>query len=135
MPPASGGFAPRPPLASGGWGLRPQTPKTAPPIANFWLRAWLQVIITNEIPVTLLQAYIPIPRHFRKSVLIRRIIGSRLCKAVVGQQFSKRSRKLQTRIMFENYYFFFHYCLLSCRYAMLQKSILNKPKWGGTSSR
>ena len=41
QPPAAGGFAPRPPLASGGWGLRPQTPKTAPPIANFWLRAWL----------------------------------------------------------------------------------------------
>ena len=33
--------------------------------------------------------------------------------------------------MFENYYSFFHYCLLSCRYAMLQKSILNEPKWGG----
>ena len=28
--PAAGGFAPRPPLASGGWGLRPQTPQTAP---------------------------------------------------------------------------------------------------------
>ena len=41
QPPAAGGFAPKPPLASGGWGLRPQTPKTAPPIASFWLRAWL----------------------------------------------------------------------------------------------
>ena len=30
QPPAAGGFAPRPPLASGGWGLRPQNPKTAP---------------------------------------------------------------------------------------------------------
>ena len=42
VPPAAGGFAPeppasgagsfasRPPLASGGWGLRPQNPKTAP---------------------------------------------------------------------------------------------------------
>ena len=29
---------PRDPPASGGWGLRPQTPKTAP-IANFLLRA------------------------------------------------------------------------------------------------
>ena len=28
------------PRASGGWGLRPQTPKLAPPIANFRLRAW-----------------------------------------------------------------------------------------------
>ena len=33
--------------------------------------------------------------------------------------------------MFENYYSFFHYCLLSCRYAMIQKSILIEPKWGG----
>ena len=28
---SAGGFASRPPLASGGWGLRPQTPQTAPP--------------------------------------------------------------------------------------------------------
>ena len=52
VPPAAGGFAPKPP-ASGGWGLRPQTPigrrrlgapppdsQNSPPIANFWLRAW-----------------------------------------------------------------------------------------------
>ena len=32
--------------------------------------------------------------------------------------------------MFENYYSFFHYCLLSCRYAILQKSILNESNWG-----
>ena len=38
--PAAGGFAPRPPLVSGGWGLSPQTPKHSPLIANFWLRAW-----------------------------------------------------------------------------------------------
>ena len=31
VPPAAGGFSPKPP-ASGGWGLRPQTPKTAPPL-------------------------------------------------------------------------------------------------------
>ena len=35
------------------------------------------------------------------------------------------------KIMFENDYSFFHYCLLSCRYAMLQKSILSESKWGG----
>ena len=39
QPPAAGDEASKPPLASGGWGLSPQTPKTAPPIANFWLRA------------------------------------------------------------------------------------------------
>ena len=32
QPPATGGFAPRPLLASGGWGLRPQTPILAPPL-------------------------------------------------------------------------------------------------------
>ena len=36
---SAGGLAPRPPVASGGWGLRPQTPKTAPAIANFGLCA------------------------------------------------------------------------------------------------
>ena len=36
--------------------------------------------------------------------------------------------------MFENYYSFFHYCLLSCRYVMIQKSILNEPKWGGAQA-
>ena len=30
QPPAAGGFAPRPPLASGGWEHRPQTPQTSP---------------------------------------------------------------------------------------------------------
>ena len=68
-------------------------------------------------------------------MLIRWITGSHLCTAVGGQIFCKQSRKLQTRIMFENYYSFVHHCLLSCRYAMLQKSILNELKWGGTSSR
>ena len=29
QPPAGGDFAPRPPMVSRGWGLRPQTPKTA----------------------------------------------------------------------------------------------------------
>ena len=32
--------------------------------------------------------------------------------------------------MFERYYSFFHYCLLSYRYVMFQKRILCKPKWG-----
>ena len=103
QPPAAGGFAPRLPLASGGWGRSPQTPSNSPPHCEF--------------------------------LATRLIIGSHLCAAVGGQQLCKQSRKLQTRIMFENHYFFVHYCLLSCRYAMLQKSILNEPKLGGTSSR
>ena len=48
---------------------------------------------------------------------------------VSGQQFCKESIKLQTRIIFERCYSVFHYCLLACRYVMLQKSILSKPKW------
>ena len=50
------GAPPPDPRASGGWGLCPQAPiglrrlgaqppdpQTAPPIANFWLRAWTQL--------------------------------------------------------------------------------------------
>ena len=55
-----------------------------------------QVIITNEVPVTILSAYIPIPQRIRKGVLIRRIIVSHLCTAVGGQQFREESKKLQT---------------------------------------
>ena len=36
--------------------------------------------------------------------------------------------------MFENYYSFFHYCVLYFRYVMPQKSILNEPKWGGAQA-
>ena len=37
------------PLASSGWGLYPQTPKTAPAIANFWLRASTLRTIYNHL--------------------------------------------------------------------------------------
>ena len=53
------------------------------------------------------QAYILIPRHIRKDVLIRQIIASHLCTAIGGHQFRKESTKLQTRIVFERYYSFF----------------------------
>ena len=80
----------------------------------------VSVIITNEVPLTILQAYIPIPRQIRKCMLIRRIVALLLYTAVIvgGQQFRKQWRKLQTRIVFERYYSFFHYCPLSCRYVM-----------------
>ena len=32
-------------------------------------------------------------------------------------------------IIFEHCYSLFHYCLLFCRYVMLRKRILSKPKW------
>ena len=61
---------------------------------------------------------------------ITRIIESHLCTAVGGQQFYKELKKLQTRIIFEGHYSFFHDCLLSCSYVMAQKSILSKPMLG-----
>ena len=64
---------------------------------------------------------------------MKRIIGSHLCTAVGSQQFRKESRKRQTKIIFEQYYSFFNYCLLSYRYVMFQKSIPSRPKWGALS--
>ena len=73
------------------------------------------VIITNEVPVRILQAYISLSRHIRKGVLIRRTIASDLCDTVVGsQQFRKESKKRPKRIMFESIYSFFHHFVLSC---------------------
>ena len=54
-------------------------------------------MITNEIPVTILYAYISLPRHIRKGELISRIIASHLCTAVGCQQFCKESSKRQTK--------------------------------------
>ena len=61
-------------------------------------------------------------------MVIRRIIGSHLCKAVGGQQFRKQSRKLQTRIMFEILLFLFPLLpvLLSLRDAPKQQPELTE---------
>ena len=65
-------------------------------------------IITNVVPVTILQAYISLPRHIGKGVLIRRINASDLCGTAVGcQQFRKESRKRPRRIMFKRNYSLF----------------------------
>ena len=37
------------------------------------------VIITNKVPVTVMQAYMSLPRYIRKGMLIRWIITSDLC--------------------------------------------------------
>ena len=75
-----------------------------------------------HVPVTILQAHIYLSRHIRKGVLIRRNIASDLRDtAVGGQQFRKKSRKRQRRIMFERTYFFFHLCVLPCHRVMFQK--------------
>ena len=52
------------------------------------------VIITNEVPVTILQAYISLSRCIRKGVLIKRNIASDLCDTAIGcQQFRKELGK------------------------------------------
>ena len=81
-----------------------------------------QVIITNEVPAfrdTSVKAC-------QYDGLLRRIYVLQL----VASNFAK-NRKNFKRELFSNanYYFFFHYCLLSCSYAMLQKNNLSKPKW------
>ena len=60
-------------------------------------------MITNEVPITILQAYLSLPRHIRKGIMLM-IITSDLCTAAGCQQFRKESRKLQRRIMFERNY-------------------------------
>ena len=63
-------------------------------------RLLFYVIITNEVPVTILQAYLSLSRHIRKGVLIRQNIAPDLYGTAVGcQQFRKESRKRQR--MFE----------------------------------
>jgi len=43
-------FAPRTPLASGGWGFRLQIPGLVPPpMTNFWLRAWWWPSLTKDM--------------------------------------------------------------------------------------
>ena len=43
-------------------------------------------MITNEVPVTTLQAYFSLPRHIRNGMLIRMIVVSDLCTAVGCQE-------------------------------------------------
>ena len=43
----------------------------------------------------------PFAATHSKGVLMRQIIASHLCTTVGGQQFRKKRRKFQTRIMFE----------------------------------
>ena len=68
-------------------------------------------------------------RHIHKGVLIRRINASHLCTAVGGRQLRKEWEKLQTRIIFERYYSFFHYGLLSLR--NVSKKYSEHTKMGG----
>ena len=58
-----------------------------------------QAIITNEVPVTILSAFISIPLHIRNGVLIRQIIASYLCTAVSGpQQYCKEWKNFKREL-------------------------------------
>ena len=61
------GAPPPDPRASGGWGLRLQTPQTAPPIANFWLRACLELTPNVTVAQTFTQTLIFYSSLFLKS--------------------------------------------------------------------
>ena len=50
----------------------------------------VDVIVTNEVPVAILLAYIVLPRHIPKGELIRRVIGCR--------QFLKESRNAKREL-------------------------------------
>ena len=126
-------------------GMAQCSPKYAPvystikiKTSGLWKKCFhvlFHVMITNEVSVTILQAYFSLPRHIRKGMLMRWIITSDLCKAVGCQQFRKESRKLQRRIMFERNYSFYHHCSCIAVTWCSKNSNLSKPKWGGTSIR
>ena len=54
----------------------------------------------------ILHAYISLPLHNCKDMLIKRNIALDLCTAIGCLQFRKESRNLQRRIMFERNYSF-----------------------------
>ena len=55
-------------------------------------------MITNEVPVMILQAYFSLPRHIRSGMLIRMIITSDLCTAVGCQQLSKNQENFKGKL-------------------------------------
>ena len=90
-------------------------------------------IITYEIPVTILLAYIPLPQHIRQRSVnktyhcVTFMYSSKLPASLLRIENTPN----ETRIMFERYYSFFHQCRLSCRYVMFQKQHFEKTEmWG-----
>ena len=84
QPPAAGGF----PLASGSWGPRPQTPKTAPPIANFWLRACTHCPIVEKKKNQNLKK----PKWFNDELMNLKS-DKRRAERRLKKEFSKENRK------------------------------------------
>ena len=52
----------------------------------------------GKVPVAILYAYIPIPRHICKSELRRRIIASHLYTAIGGQEFPKNGENFKREL-------------------------------------
>ena len=55
-------------------------------------------MITNEVPVTIQQAYFSLPRHIRKSMLIRWIITSDLGTAMIASNFAKNPKNFKEEL-------------------------------------
>ena len=55
-------------------------------------------MITNKIPVTILQAYFSLPRHTGKDMLVRRIITSDLCTQLVASNFAKNQQNFKEEL-------------------------------------
>ena len=105
--------------------------------AGLWKKCFHKLfhfMITNEVPVNILQAYFSLQRHIRKGILIRWIITSDFCTAVGCQQFHKESRKLQRRIVFERNYFFYHHCCCLAVIRNVSKTVIWVNQNGGVQA-
>ena len=79
------------------------------------------VMITNEEPVTILQAYFSVPQHIRKDMLIRWIITLDLCiQQLVTSNFAKNQENFEGEICL-NVNTPFTIVVVVLSYVMLQK--------------
>ena len=87
-------------------------------------------MITNEVPVTILQAYFSLPRHACKGMdYCVRFIYSSWLPAI-----SQRNKKTSKIIMFEHNYSFYHHCYSLAVRWYSKNSNLSIPKWGHKQS-
>ena len=52
-------------------------------------------MITNEVPVTILQAYFSLPRRIRKAILIRRLLRQIYVQQLVARNFAKNQENFK----------------------------------------
>ena len=56
-------------------------------------------ISTNEVPVTILKAYVSLPRHIRKGKFMRQHIASDLCNtAVIARNLAKNRENVKEEL-------------------------------------